>query len=187
MKQTHCTNPTCGKELKHTKGRRPKKYCNESCRNGHYKVLFPAKKKETVVGMIELPADFINVEKVAIIRADGTIEELKTASQLPQSVYASMLAMKELQKAVDPKSKTSSGLVVEFHQNDSKLNPAPPGEKQSDTLHEDKKAEIQALIDAVRKEKIPDHRNTAIGKKAWQQEQDKKVAELRKQLTGDGI
>jgi hypothetical protein len=39
---SNCLNINCGKELVHTSGRRPKKYCDAICRNVHYKVLYPA-------------------------------------------------------------------------------------------------------------------------------------------------
>lgn len=35
-KETHCNNPSCGKELTHTPGRRPKKYCTPKCRISHH-------------------------------------------------------------------------------------------------------------------------------------------------------
>lgn len=41
---------------------------------------------------------------------------------------------------------------------------------------------IQKLIDEIKKEKIPDARNTLYGRKVWQKEQDQKIAELQKQL-----
>ena len=46
-KQIHCNNPSCGKELIHTEGRRPKKYCSVGCRNAHYKEVY--KKTEKVI------------------------------------------------------------------------------------------------------------------------------------------
>lgn len=42
--------------------------------------------------------------------------------------------------------------------------------------------EIQKQIAAIRAEKIPDHRNTSIGKRVWLVEQSKKIEDLRKQL-----
>lgn len=42
--------------------------------------------------------------------------------------------------------------------------------------------EIQSQINAIKSEKIPDYRNTAIGRKIWQNEQNAKVAELQKLL-----
>lgn len=48
-KQTHCNNPSCLKELVHTEGRRPKKYCSPSCRNAHYKIVYEKKKKVVLV------------------------------------------------------------------------------------------------------------------------------------------
>lgn len=73
MKQTHCNNPSCGKELIHTEGRRPKKYCSVGCRNAHYKVLYTSKKKENGV---PLPKDFIEAKNIGILKEDGTIEKI---------------------------------------------------------------------------------------------------------------
>lgn len=116
-KEPNCLNPSCGKKLKHTQGRRPKKYCNESCRNGHYKVLFPTKKKELEKELDEfLTADLrekvrhslMSIGKVIVCRdADGTERIVD-----PLSEEARKLVMAEY--AVTPESKTSSGLVVEF-------------------------------------------------------------------------
>lgn len=73
MKQTHCNNPSCGEELIHTEGRRPKKYCSIACRNAHYKVLYTSKKKENGV---PLPKDFIEAKNIGILKEDGTIEKI---------------------------------------------------------------------------------------------------------------
>lgn len=35
-KEKYCLNSTCGKELIHTEGRRPKKYCDDKCRVSFY-------------------------------------------------------------------------------------------------------------------------------------------------------
>lgn len=128
-KETNCLNPNCKKELIHTQGRRPKKYCSPVCRNAHYKVIYEPKKKVPVAGTIQLPKDFINVDKVAIIKADGTIHELKTADQLPYYMQLTFRAMKELKQDVGPKSRTNSGLIKEF---DSKINYQPTTEQSFD-------------------------------------------------------
>ncbi len=44
------------------------------------------------------------------------------------------------------------------------------------------KMEIYQKIAAIRAEKIPDYRNTSLGKKVWQKEQDDKIRELQKKL-----
>lgn len=41
---------------------------------------------------------------------------------------------------------------------------------------------IQKQIQSIRNEKIPDYRNTPIGKKVWESDQKKKISELQKQL-----
>lgn len=41
---------------------------------------------------------------------------------------------------------------------------------------------IREQIKAIKSEKCPAHRNTSIGKKSWQMEQDKRIQELENQL-----
>lgn len=41
---------------------------------------------------------------------------------------------------------------------------------------------IEAQIKAIQAEKIPEHRNTTMGKKAWAIEQNNRIKELQKQL-----
>lgn len=78
-----CLN--CGKETTQTEGKRPRKTCSDGCRQKLWVKEQQVKKAELKgAKMIELPADFINCEKIGIIRADGTIEELKDFDQLPE-------------------------------------------------------------------------------------------------------
>lgn len=70
-----CANPKCNKEVKSTPGKRPKKYCSPRCTSAHWQALHYEPKKKSK-NMIELPADFINCEKIGIIRADGTIDKV---------------------------------------------------------------------------------------------------------------
>jgi hypothetical protein len=42
--------------------------------------------------------------------------------------------------------------------------------------------EIQKQIDTIRAEKIPKERDTPLGRKVWQQEQDAKIKELQNKL-----
>lgn len=34
--ETKCANPSCGKKIKQTKGKRARKYCNSTCRSSHF-------------------------------------------------------------------------------------------------------------------------------------------------------
>jgi hypothetical protein len=43
-------------------------------------------------------------------------------------------------------------------------------------------SDVEAQIKAIRAEKIPTERNTHMGRKIWQLEQDKKIAELKNKL-----
>ncbi len=78
-----CANPKCGKELIHVEGRKKKKYCDRMCKLVHWQAMNPKPRVRIKKHLVELPADFINCEKVGIIKADGTIEELKDFEQLP--------------------------------------------------------------------------------------------------------
>ncbi|HEX2549361.1 MAG TPA: hypothetical protein VHM20_06005 [Gammaproteobacteria bacterium] len=49
------------------------------------------------------------------------------------------------------------------------------------------KEDILKQIAAIRAEKVPKERDTAFGRKAWQMEQDKRIADLKCKLPLDGI
>ena len=53
------------------------------------------------------------------------------------------------------------------------------GQDYTYSLSED---QVKKQIEAIRAEKIPDHRNTPMGKRSWQIEQQKRIGELEKQL-----
>jgi len=73
-------------------------------------------------------------------------------------------------------------------------------QKERDTVNEASKKAVYPLtqdeagqnphlatleaIAAIRAEKIPSHRDTLLGRKAWKQEQDKRIEELQKKITG---
>jgi hypothetical protein len=47
---------------------------------------------------------------------------------------------------------------------------------------EDQRNAIREKIKAIKAEKIPDHRNTAVGRSVWQNDQNKRIAELEREL-----
>lgn len=65
---------------------------------------------------------------------------------------------------VDPKSKTNSGLLTEVECE------VPEATK------------IEVEIKLIRAEKIPAHRDTILGRKVWNADQQKRISELQKQL-----
>lgn len=185
-KETHCLNPNCKKELIHTEGRRPKKYCSPSCRNVHYKMIYQPKMKD-VAGMIKLPDDFINVERVCVIKADGTIVELKTPDQLPNSILLAARAMKELKQDVNISSRTNSGLIVEFKAATEQSYDGKKllGIKDEYPMTEDVKPENRATISRImeiQKELKYPPKNPAIGLKNWIKVRENEIKELQKQL-----
>ena len=74
----------CGTEVKQTEGRRQRKFCDNKgkCRYQYWLEKNKEGKRKTV----QLPKDFIGMNKIGILRTDGTIEELKTIDQLPKEM-----------------------------------------------------------------------------------------------------
>lgn len=81
-KEKYCLNPSCKKELIHTEGRRPKKYCNPACRISHHL----AKKKEPRYVQLET--------------------HNKVKKQLDELLFKSM------DKSLNPDLRTNSGMVT---------------------------------------------------------------------------
>ena len=88
----------CGADISQTEGRRPRKFCDNKgkCRLAHWNKNNKGAKRKTV----SLPVDFVKMNKIGILRGDGTIEELKTIDQLPsemtESWKSSIKAFQEL-------------------------------------------------------------------------------------------
>lgn len=64
----------CSKELKHVPGRKQKSFCDVNCRN---KYFYAKRKREVELAketLISLPADYVNVKKVAILTEKGEIK-----------------------------------------------------------------------------------------------------------------
>ncbi len=143
-KQTHCNNPSCLKELVHTEGRRPKKYCSDKCRISHHLSI---KKKPKYV-------------------------QRKTYEALEEKLKSLMYGNKtELQKVRDDLAEVGVA-AYETKENGQVERIDPMSEK----------AQILSKIAAIRSEKLPCHITTPLGKKSWEFDQKKKIAELQKQL-----
>lgn len=142
---------------------------------------------------IELPKDFIGVEKIGIIRADGTIEELKTVDQLPPEwatrfmmVQTAAIEMKvaennkpENKERIEKERNTVSE-VSENGQHKQPLTEVECTPNPPTTLDEQ---ELKKQIEAIRAEKIPEHRNrSTLGKKSWEAEQKQRILEIQEQI-----
>lgn len=157
----------CSKELKHVPGRKQKSFCDVNCRNKY----FYAKRKQEVelakAALVSLPADYVNIKKVAILTEKGEGKPL-----LPKPPKK-------------PKKPTRENLneLVEFHQKaNTEAYDAPPLPKNIiDELKPDNLA-IQLQIDAIKKEVCPKERDTPMGRKSWQMDQHKRIQELQNKL-----
>jgi len=129
---------------------------------------------------IELPKDFIGFDKVALLKADGTVQELKTIDELPPDW------VKKYFEENPDKLVTTKSAVRKINQDMAELGVATyktteTGEvERIDPLSD--KGEILQQIAAIKAEKIPAHRDTLLGKKSWQAEQQKRISELQNKL-----
>lgn len=154
MQATTCNNPSCGKEITQYTGRRPKKYCSVACRNAHYKVLFPSKKKENKIDPLKLLSQF----KFEIMYYDSDLKIFREPTQ--EELMSAMAKF----KATDQQKKARD---------------YAHGKSETPT---DANAEIQAQIKSIQSEKIPAHRDTIYGRKSWAIEQQARIDELKKKL-----
>jgi hypothetical protein len=85
-----CLN--CNAELNHTPGKRKKQFCSPDCRVRYWQKNKPKKKG------LDLPADYLKVKKVGILKADGTVAELDL-KDVPEGAWkTAMMAMLDLSK-----------------------------------------------------------------------------------------
>lgn len=75
------------------------------------------------------------------------------------------------------------GVKTQLAEKGTPVLKGPMKEVLQEVSMENAKLGIQAMINAVKAEKIPAHRNTSIwGQKSWKLEQQKRIQELEKQL-----
>jgi len=123
---SNCKN--CGNTIQSHSGRRPREFCdnNQKCRNE----WFRKNKKDKDPSIVKLPDDFINCEKIGIIKADGTIEELKDFGQLPEPFKLAARAIYECRASeIDPKAGDTQEAHKSLH--DAVLNNLPKKEKEA--------------------------------------------------------
>lgn len=89
-----CLN--CGKDVIQTDGKRERKYCDNkgACKQQYWLKQNP--KKVDKAKTVELPADFLTWKSIGIIKPDGTVEELRDISQLPEAFRVGVDAFKQL-------------------------------------------------------------------------------------------
>lgn len=80
----------CGEKIEQTEGRRERKFCKGTdCAQKYWLKTHPKEKRFKRIPvnqkLVQLPADYVNWKSVGILKLDGTIEELKDISQLPES------------------------------------------------------------------------------------------------------
>ena len=148
-----CKNPTCSNELVHVEGRRKKEYCSTACKNKVNNPISYAKRK---AGKPEIK--YIPIEEWNKLVSDNTLllEEI--------AFYKNKLA---------DKSEIKSTLK----------NTDTAGEERTNSSFDNvplSSEEGLAKIREIRAERIPKERDTSIGKKVWQNDQEKRILELKK-------
>lgn len=78
---------TCGKSVAQTEGKRERKYCNNTCKTTHWNKTAPKKKKKKASNMIDLPADYVNVDKIGILTADGKVLSIDQSAAEKEKFY----------------------------------------------------------------------------------------------------
>jgi hypothetical protein len=89
-------------------------------------------------------------------------------------------AKKPVFKPTTPESFDGKKWAKNNHSDEPKQWVEPKTEVTEDSL--DKATNIALQMDAVKKERPPEHRSKGIGLKSWTIEQKKKIADLQKQL-----
>ena len=164
----------CSKELKHVPGRKQKSFCNVNCRN---KYFYAQRKKQIEMAksaLQSLPADFLEVKNIGILTKNGEIQPIfekphkkpknKRFQELKDSPKTQLTSTKESYDA----PQMSNGLKDELEYTNQTI----------DLL----KVALEKKIIEIKAEKIPKERDTVLGRKAWQIEQNKRIQELKNKL-----
>lgn len=183
----NCKN--CGKEVPQTKGKRKREFCDNKglCRTAFWKKQNPSVHRSI---LIELPADYQNIKNISILKPDGTTQKIdfkKLQKDAPkwakyfsfidasvwETTYGGMKPIKISERTIKAeKSETLElpvGNRIEIKADVIENNP----ETRNSILNQ---------IIALKAEKCPKERDTPMGRKVWDIERNKKIADLQKQL-----
>lgn len=183
--KTKCLN--CDNTFDQTEGKRQRLYCSDKCR-----ATYQQKKKVKVKWVMtenpeEIPEwvkDYFNDHPEALVKTKSVGASKSTTEYYdvaPKS-YVELIERKieEGNKSgIAAQNKIDATAVEDILKIADKYVP-----KKNTVWHVSTQEanEIQKQIDEIKKEKIPEARNTVYGRKVWQKEQDAKIDELKKQL-----
>lgn len=157
----NCLNPKCQKEFtpKNAKG----VYCSGNCRAAHAYQMKSGKVFKMNVSHI---FGIVNIDETGKVTPIKTLEELKTyvVGDADLSKYKHIFDEKPVASNT---MEVTRDRIFMFSENG---------------ISEPTNEAIQKQIDEIRKEKIPENRNTIYGRKTWELDQNKRINELKKLL-----
>jgi len=107
-----CLN--CGGEITQKKGKRKRLYCSDLCRATYHQ----KKKVPVIEGLtIQLPKDYINTEKIMVLKEDGTLTDIEDFPK-NENFDLWMQAFGALQQVVDDEGKQ---VFFQYNPNDIDL------------------------------------------------------------------
>ena len=156
-------------------GKATKKFCSDKC-----KVYFSREKKGVIVfenGKVTvkensaadlLLSGYCQSRDIEVNKIDTFCKEYNCT---PEDLMECFIKFKDIKStALKPESK-----LFNADKSTNLVEPKVEGEDKSNDA-------IEAKIKAILAEKIPEHRNTSMGKKVWAIEQNNRIKELQKQL-----
>lgn len=154
----------CSKELIHVPGRRKKSFCDVNCRN---KYFYSKRKKEIEAAralLVPLPSDYVMFKKVSAVTKDGVIQQISTSGKKVSDLTRPTGILKPQERPMTNYSiNTAAPQVAAANDNPQRMD-------------------IVDKITAIRAEKCPKERDTPLGRKSWELEQNKRITELKSQL-----
>lgn len=152
----------CSKELKHVPGRKQKSFCDVNCRN---KYFYAKRKQEIALAKAILPSPpvIVNGPEFSVphpITGPKAAVALHNAENKGQSTEIHNTAKKKADELLKPV--------------------APSGFEAA--ISEAAQKQIREDIARIKAERCPPERDTPIGRKSWQIDQQKRIKELQDKL-----
>lgn len=160
-----CLN--CQKELQQTPNKRTKLFCNSTCRSNYWqKQSRKSQNKPIPAPKAEKPVQNIQKKLKPVNEAKNGIK--KESENLLSNI--------EFKK---PDINAYDGNKLDGIKYDEHCFWSNPTKDAKNYVKND--SEIEKLIERIKNEKIPKERDTALGRKVWKVEQEKRILELQKQ------
>lgn len=160
----------CNKAISQTPGKRKRIFCSDACRSAHW-----AKKEVVPDSWQEKYYNLKALYDPLLVRVAEQEKQLKDGLLLYNNQTATIMKLEAEISRLQP-------LAASWEQRMNGVSEAikaAPKQTLTTTSNESTTFTAEDMIQRIREEKIPKERDTTLGRKVWQQEQEARIQKIK--------